>query len=77
MASMLQMEFFNIYFYMKIVVFWLKFNSLYENCCILIQISPKFVLKDPVKNKQALVQRIAWLWASDKSLSEANNGLVH
>ena len=43
------------YFYMK----WIR-KKMKENCCILIQISLKFVTKDILDNTQALVQVMAW-----------------
>ena len=43
---------------------------LYENCCILIQISLKFVWKGPVNDKPALVQIMAWCRTSYKPLFE-------
>ena len=42
-----------------------KFIFLYENYCILIQISTKFVPKCSVYNKSALVQVMAWCWTGD------------
>ena len=41
-----------------------------ENIWISIQISRKFVPKDPINNIPALVQIMAWHWPGDKSLSE-------
>ena len=45
-------------------------NSLYEICCILIQISLKFVPKGPISNKPALVKIIAPNQTGNKPLSE-------
>ena len=47
-----------------------KFNFLYKNWCILIQILLKFVVKGPINNMPALVQIIAQCWTGNKSLSE-------
>ena len=41
-----------------------------EKFCVLIEISPKFVPKDPVDNKSALVQVMAWHRTGDKPLAE-------
>ena len=41
-----------------------------ENLCILIQISPKFVPKDPIDTKSALVEVMAWCQSGDKPLPE-------
>ena len=43
---------------------------LYENRCILIQISLKFAPSGPMDNKPALVQIMAWHQTSNKPLSE-------
>ena len=40
------------------------------NCCILIQISLKFVPKDPIDNTPALVQMMAGYQPGDKPLAE-------
>ena len=40
-----------------------------ENCCILIEISLKFVLKGPIENKPSLVQIMACRRTGDKPLS--------
>ena len=42
----------------------------YENWCILIQISLKFVPKSAINNKKALFKVVAWHWTGDKPLSE-------
>ena len=47
------------------------FISLYENCCIVIQISLKFVLKGPINNKPILVQIMARYRTDAKPFSEA------
>ena len=41
-----------------------------ENFCISIQISLRFVPKDPSDNKSSLVQVMAWRRTGDKPLSE-------
>ena len=41
-----------------------------ENFCIFIQISLKFVSKNPIDNNPALVQVMAWRWWGDKPLPE-------
>ena len=41
-----------------------------ETFCILIRISLKFLLKDPIDNKSALVQVMAWRRTGDKPLPE-------
>ena len=41
-----------------------------EKFCILIQISLKFVPKDPNDNKWVLVQVMAWRWTGNMPLSE-------
>ena len=41
-----------------------------ENCCVLIEISLKYVCKVPINNNPALVQIMAWRWTGDKPLSE-------
>ena len=45
-------------------------SFLHENCCILIEISMKFVPKGPIDNMSAFVQVMAWCWSSHKPLSE-------
>ena len=47
-----------------------KWNFFNENGRIMIQISLKFVPKNPIDNKPALLQLIAWRWTSDKPLPE-------
>ena len=42
-----------------------------EKFCILIQISLKFVPKDPIDNKSVLVQVMAWRRTGDEPVSEA------
>ena len=44
------------------LIFW------YENCCIFIEISGKFVAKDIKNNKLILVQVMAWHRAGFKLL---------
>ena len=46
-----------------------KLILLNENHCVLIQISLKFVPKDPIKNIPALVQIMAWRQLGHKPLS--------
>ena len=41
-----------------------------EKYFISIQISLKFVPEDPINNKAALGQVMAWHWTGDKPLSE-------
>ena len=55
--------------------FWNSF-FLYENCCIVILMPLKFLLKGPVHNKQPLVQITAWRRIGNKPLS-ANDCIVH
>ena len=43
---------------------------MHEKFCILIQISQKFVPRDPIDNKSALVQEMAWCQTGDKPLPE-------
>ena len=50
----------------------LKFISLNESYCILIEIFIKFVHNSPVDNKSALVQVIDWRQTGDKPLTELN-----
>ena len=45
-------------------------RSFNENCCILIKISLKYVIKGPIDNIAALVQIMAWRRTGDKPLSE-------
>ena len=47
-----------------------KLIFLNENCCILIQISLKFVLRVQINSIPALVQTMAWHQTGDKPLSE-------
>ena len=47
-----------------------KYIFFNETDKILIQISLKLVPKNPIKNKPALVQVMAWCRTSDKPLSE-------
>ena len=47
-----------------------KLIFLYENCCILIQISLKFVPKGQIYNKPALFQIIVWLETGNMPFSE-------
>ena len=44
-----------------------------DNASISINISPKFVLKGPINNTSALVQRMAWRRPGDKPLDETND----
>ena len=46
-------------------------NGFYENPQILIKISLKFVLRDPINNIPAMVQIMAWRQPGNKPLSEA------
>ena len=48
------------------------FKSIFlnENVWIQINVSPKFVLQDPIENIPALVQIMAWRWSGDKPLYE-------
>ena len=46
--------------------FQMSLMKMYE----LYKISPKCILKSPINNVLALVQIMAWCWASDKPLSE-------
>ena len=48
----------------------LKCIFMNEKFCILILISPKFVLKGPVNNTPALVHMMAWRRSGDKPLCE-------
>ena len=41
-----------------------------ENCCILIEISLKYVRKVPIDNNPSLVQTMAWRRLGDKPISE-------
>ena len=41
-----------------------------ENCCILIQISLRFVDKDLINNMPSLVRIMVWHWTGDEPLSE-------
>ena len=41
-----------------------------ENCYIFMEIALKFVPNDPINNKHALVQIMAWCQAGDKPLFE-------
>ena len=45
-------------------------HLMYIKCCILIQISPKFVPKGPIDNKASLVQVMAWHRTGAKPLPE-------
>ena len=47
-----------------------KFISMNEQCCILIKISLKFVLKGTIDNRSTLVLVMAWCRSGDKPLSE-------
>ena len=47
-----------------------KLIFLNQNCCCLIQISPKFILKDCIDNKSAMFQIMAWCRTGTKPLSE-------
>ena len=47
-----------------------KFIFFYDNCCILIQISLKYVPKDPIDDKTALVQTMACRLFGAKLLSK-------
>ena len=44
------------------------FILLYQNCCVLIKISLKFVTYGPIDNKPALVQIMTWCCTGDKPL---------
>ena len=46
------------------------FIFLNENCCILIQISLKFVYKVPNDKKSVMIQIMPWCWTGDMPLSE-------
>ena len=48
----------------------LKCNFLNENDRIPIQISPKFVPRNPIDNKPTMIQEMAWRRIVDKSLPE-------
>ena len=58
----------------KMAAIWLTdfSNSFFlnENWCILIRISPKFIPKGSIKNKPAMVLRMAWRRTGNKPLSE-------
>ena len=45
-----------------------KWISMNEKICILIEISLKFVPKDPIDNNSGLIEVMAWHRTSDKSL---------
>ena len=45
------------------------FIFLNENFCIMIQISLKFVLVNPIGNKSTFAQIMAWYWIGSKPLS--------
>ena len=47
-----------------------KFIFLYENCCIFIGISLKFVAKSPINNKPELVQLMALCQTDNKPFPE-------
>ena len=64
MATALQMTFWNVFPYMKIIVFWLKFHK-------------KNVSKDLMLNRSALVQFMAWPQTGDKPLSEPMMTKMH
>ena len=57
MVAILQMTFWTLIF-------------LYGNCCVLVQISVKYVPRGPINNKPWLVQIMAWRQRGDKPLSE-------
>ena len=48
----------------------LKLIFLYENCCLLIKISLKFVPKDSINNRLTLVLIMAWCWKGKSTLFE-------
>ena len=48
----------------------LELIFLYQNCCILLQISLTFVPKGSIDNKPALVQIMAWRQTANNPLSE-------
>ena len=43
---------------------------LFENGCISIRSSVKFIPNGPINNKPALVQMMTWRWTGDTPLSE-------
>ena len=47
-----------------------KFIFLFENCCILIQISLKFVPNSQIDNNPVMIQLVAWHRTGDKPLSK-------
>ena len=47
-----------------------KCNFMDEKFCVFIRISLKFLPKQPIGNKEALVQVIAWHWTDNKPLPE-------
>ena len=47
-----------------------KFNLMDTNVCILFQISLKCVHRDPINNKSALFQIMAWRWTGNKPQSD-------
>ena len=49
---------------------FLKCILVSENFCVLIQISLKFVHKDPIDNNPASFQVMTWCWTGDKPLQE-------
>ena len=56
-----------------------KIIFLYTNCCILIEISLKFVPRCPIDIKPASVQKMAWCWTLQQTTSHYLNhsGLVY
>ena len=47
-----------------------KTDFLNENYCIAVQISLKYITKDPIDNRPSLAQIMAWCWTGKKPLSE-------
>ena len=48
----------------------MTFCILNEKCCVLIQISVKFIPKVPINNNFVLIQIMAWCWTGGMPLSE-------
>ena len=51
-------------------IIFLCWFFLYENCCIFINVSLKFVPNGPINNKLVLVRMMAWHPTGAKPLSE-------
>ena len=47
-----------------------KFIFMYQNCCIFIQMTLKFVPQGSIDSKPALVQVMSWSWEGSLPLSE-------